>query len=298
MESSFGMSDVVVSVDHFSSDLGVDYDEFVNVNGLPCFSEEIVLSGDHQIAGSTSSITLDKSLELDSLDYKPLLDGIPEKLQDIAIKEEQNDGVSFLANKLEISNELPDQYLQQSTAAENLEKQRKWEQRQVSVKTMEGEFQVTMWAAVDDELDEDFLVHEIEPDFTEYTSMSLNEDKKSPEMLENFLPGIDLSDPKQLTEFAKPLPTKPAKGKKEVAHESKTVACPHKDCTKMFRDNSTMRKHLHTHGPRVHVCAECGKGFVESSKLKRHQLVHTGEKPFQCTFEGCGKRFSLDFNLR
>lgn len=75
-------------------------------------------------------------------------------------------------------------------------------------------------------------------------------------------------------------------------------ACPHKGCNKMFRDNSAMRKHLHTHGPRVHVCAECGKAFVESSKLKRHQLVHTGEKPFQCTFEGCGKRFSLDFNLR
>nr|XP_017022596.1 polycomb protein PHO isoform X2 [Drosophila kikkawai] len=78
----------------------------------------------------------------------------------------------------------------------------------------------------------------------------------------------------------------------------KKIACPHKGCHKNFRDSSAMRKHLHTHGPRVHVCAECGKAFVESSKLKRHQLVHTGEKPFQCTFEGCGKRFSLDFNLR
>ncbi|XP_050339569.1 polycomb protein PHO [Bactrocera neohumeralis] len=78
----------------------------------------------------------------------------------------------------------------------------------------------------------------------------------------------------------------------------KRIACPQKGCYKFFRDNSAMRKHLHTHGPRVHVCAECGKAFVESSKLKRHQLVHTGEKPFQCTFEGCGKRFSLDFNLR
>jgi len=45
----------------------------------------------------------------------------------------------------------------------------------------------------------------------------------------------------------------------------------------LFADHSSLRKHIQTHGDKQFICRErgCGKRFLDNSKLKRHQLVHT-----------------------
>lgn len=45
-------------------------------------------------------------------------------------------------------------------------------------------------------------------------------------------------------------------------------------------------------------CQYCGKGFNRPSSLKIHLNSHTGEKPFVCPLEGCGRSFSVLSNMR
>ncbi|KAI9495307.1 hypothetical protein BDB00DRAFT_870459 [Zychaea mexicana] len=45
-------------------------------------------------------------------------------------------------------------------------------------------------------------------------------------------------------------------------------------------------------------CAYCSKGFSRPSSLRIHIYSHTGEKPFDCPEPGCGRRFSVQSNMR
>jgi uncharacterized Zn-finger protein len=47
-------------------------------------------------------------------------------------------------------------------------------------------------------------------------------------------------------------------------------------------------------GPKKYICevSGCHKTFSNRGHLQRHMRVHTGEKPFACTFPACNKRFS------
>lgn len=53
----------------------------------------------------------------------------------------------------------------------------------------------------------------------------------------------------------------------------------------MVRDNF-LTKHASTTNNK---CEVCGKLFAGKARLERHRLVHTGEKPFECST--CKRRF-------
>uniref|UniRef100_A0A3Q1CLH3 C2H2-type domain-containing protein n=1 Tax=Amphiprion ocellaris TaxID=80972 RepID=A0A3Q1CLH3_AMPOC len=48
--------------------------------------------------------------------------------------------------------------------------------------------------------------------------------------------------------------------------------------------------------PTIHQCHSCSKGFLSLSKLQRHMMIHTGQRPFGCDI--CGKTFRQKTHLR
>lgn len=47
-----------------------------------------------------------------------------------------------------------------------------------------------------------------------------------------------------------------------------------------------------------YICPTCSKPFSRPSSLKIHTHSHTGEKPYTCTYAGCGKSFSVRSNMK
>uniref|UniRef100_A0A8C6Z276 C2H2-type domain-containing protein n=1 Tax=Nothoprocta perdicaria TaxID=30464 RepID=A0A8C6Z276_NOTPE len=70
------------------------------------------------------------------------------------------------------------------------------------------------------------------------------------------------------------------------------ITHPCESCNKTFPSRSKLQRHFLIHtGQKPFKCSSCGKSFRQSTHLKIHQLTHTEERPFQCCF--CQKRFKI-----
>lgn len=78
-----------------------------------------------------------------------------------------------------------------------------------------------------------------------------------------------------------------------VATQINNYACYYPTCAKTFSTKFNLRRHINVShlDIRAYPCEVCQKNFASKQNLKEHSFIHTGEKPFACPVEKCGRRF-------
>lgn len=75
--------------------------------------------------------------------------------------------------------------------------------------------------------------------------------------------------------------------------EIRPFACDVSGCGKSFFSRHNLDAHKRRHDPKQYPCTwpGCERVSATASHLKSHMTSHTDERPYACTYEGCGMTF-------
>lgn len=67
-------------------------------------------------------------------------------------------------------------------------------------------------------------------------------------------------------------------------HSKKCISCEKQEAAKIFHSplSEEIIPRIDANNKKSFVCKYCDRAFGSSSNLKRHVMIHTGEKPFKC----------------
>ncbi|XP_057673887.1 zinc finger protein 281-like isoform X2 [Corythoichthys intestinalis] len=79
-----------------------------------------------------------------------------------------------------------------------------------------------------------------------------------------------------------------------MSPDNKPHICEH--CSAAFRSSYHLRRHVLIHtGERPFRCSQCNMSFIQKYLLQRHEKIHSGEKPFSC--DQCNMRFIQKYHM-
>lgn len=79
-----------------------------------------------------------------------------------------------------------------------------------------------------------------------------------------------------------------------LSPNTKPHICEH--CSAAFRSSYHLRRHVLIHtGERPFRCTQCNMSFIQKYLLQRHEKIHSGEKPFSC--DQCNMRFIQKYHM-